>query len=404
MASVRRIQKEKELLAQGLIKPEDLARKEKNKICGFSSAYFQFNHMYKTICNYRELAADQIERTGRSDYAVYVFNHEDAPEGFFDNSMIQHAKATSSEIAFAMEYMSIFPSDSDGFFKRSLIDSCKPVNGFSLELKGDKDAYYFIGIDPARNQDNFGINIVKVKNGEMRMIRVISFSNTAFPEITKVIRGLLHDYNVIGVYVDAGGGGLSMKDLLGDPNTAGDIKEVLLDKDDESTIGRAGSRILTMVNFAPKWISDANFEMRSSMEHKKFLFPDLSIGNTFIRPEYDSADLEDEIVTEYFKMLDELQSVIMTATKTGVLHFDTPKGSRKDRYSALLLAHKAAYDFITASYQVRELPSGGTMGPGGLQFSSTDTEYDGWQESAIIDRIAKAKQGRPSNFGGAALQ
>lgn len=403
MANVRRIQKEKELIAKGLMTQEDTYKKEKNKVCGFSSAYFQFNHMYKTLCNYQQIAAEQNEKFGKSDYATYVFNYKDAPEGFFDSSMIEHAKATSSELAFTMEYMSVFPSDSDGFFKRSLIDSCRPAVPYSLEMRGDGKSKYFIGMDPARTNDNFAISIVKVsqETSEIRYVRTASFHKTAFHEISAFTRNLLYDYDVAGIYIDAGGGGLAMKDLLGDPTNAKGPNEVLLDKNDDDTIGRAGSRIVTMIDFSPRWISDANYEMRSSMEHKKLLFPELDSGSTFIKPEADLDDDEDTILAEHFKMIDELQSVTVTATKTGVLHFDVPKGKRKDRYSSLLLAHKAAYDFISSAYQLKELADGGVLGPNGLHTPEHESEYE-W-DSNIIEKIAKAKQGKSDNFHGASL-
>lgn len=376
MVNVRRIQKEQQNLQKGIVLPSK--KPANNKICGFSSAYFQFNHMYKTICDYRKFSAEAKQKGIKSDYAVNVFNFHDAPEGFFDEKMIDHAKSTSSSVAFAMEYLSEFPADSDGFYKRSLIESCKPTKGFYLEAKGEKDGRYILGIDPARNSDAFAINVIRIVGDTMRSVRTISFQNTPFPELATYIRELCRTYNVEAIGMDAGGGGLAMKDLLANPMTANGEFEIILDAEDEDTIGRKGRRILRMMNFSPKWILEANFDMRSSLEHKKLLFPDISLADTYIRPTASVEDTEDLMSVEYFKLLDELQSIVTSATKGGQLHFDTPNTHmRKDRYSSLLVAHRVAYDILKSSYGVKEIAAGA------LWIGNSVQVYDGTQQEDI---------------------
>jgi hypothetical protein len=193
------------------------------------------------------------------------------------------------------------------------------------------------------------------------------------------------------IAMDAGGGGLTMKDLLADPMTTLDKSKILLDMNDEENITREGRRIIKMVDFVPKWIADANFDMRASMEHKRLVLPDINMADTFIKPEADKNDLEDTMLDEYLKLIDELQSIIMTATKTGVLHFDTAGSHmRKDRYSALLIAHDAAYQFIKSGYETKELAEGGFLGPDG-KLMMGDADYE-WVDTKIIDEIAAAKR------------
>jgi len=43
------------------------------------------------------------------------------PEGFMDLSMIKMAQRKMSSYEFDMEYRCIFPKDSDGFFKASIV-------------------------------------------------------------------------------------------------------------------------------------------------------------------------------------------------------------------------------------------------------------------------------------------
>lgn len=399
MKNVRRIEKQKKLLAKGLIQEEDLIESTKNRVVGSSSAYFKFNHMYTTICRYVELARKEKEKTGKTDYCVNIFNYKDAPEGFFDDSMIAHAREITPEIIFRMEYLSEFPSDTDGFFKRSLLDSCisHGKNAFMLESKGEQGYKYFLGIDPGGNNDAFALSIVKLVNGEARLVRVISYMKTPLPIIAQDIRALMKDYDFLMIGMDDGGGGFAMRDLLADPMTAELESDIILDMDNEDSSSRVGRKILRMVNFNPKWISEANFDMRTAFEHKKFLLPAVETGDTHIKPLEDSSDIEDTMLAEYISAFNEVQSIVVTSSKSGSLHFDTQsQRMRKDRYSATLIAHKLLYDFIKEGFQQKELAIGGWLGARGLDSPENDNE--GWKETKIIDEIRAAQRKRFETF------
>lgn len=410
MARVRQIEKEEKLIKAGKLKKEDITTTEKNRILGFSSAYFRYNHMWTTINQYRETALEQKKKVGKSDYAVYVFNYQDAPKGFFDLDMIEHARKTSAEIIFRMEYLSEFPADSDGFFKRSLIDSCisRDDTAFSLEKHAGKDGIYFMGIDPARNHDAFAISIVKLVQNEMRLVRVLSYQNTPLPLIASEIRRLIRLYNVTLIGMDAGGGGLAMKDLLGDVITAADKEDIILDIDDENANNRHGKKILKMINFTSDWIHQSNFEMRASFEHKRLMLPNLRSGETFIKPDIGIEDVDDAMILEFFELVKELESIIVEVKKSGVMHFDTEKQSlRKDRYSSLLIAHRITADYIKSGFRQKELGMGGWLSGGG-NLITTDSEQDiidDWKITRTIDAIREINiNGRPGKYDGASLE
>ncbi len=285
-----------------------------------------------------------------------------------------------------MEYLSEFPQDSAGFFKRSLLDTCvsKVPNEFYLELEGEKGARYFMGIDPARNHDALAIVILKLVGEQMRLVRVMTYEKTPFPEIAEVIRKLLREYNIEMIGMDKGGGGLTLKDLLENPMTATAKSDIILDMDDELNMAKEGRKILRMVDFYTAWISDANFDMRSSFEHKKLMLPCYDSADTFVKPKIDLNDKDDIAVTEYFNTIEEITSIVMTATKSGSLHFDTLKqGARKDRYSAILIAHKILYDLIRSGYQKQELGTGGFLGS---RFGD-EAKQDEWKETITLEEI-----------------
>ncbi len=142
-----------------------------------------------------------------------------------------------------------------------------------------------------------------------------------------------------------------------------------------------------MIDFHSGWISEANFDLRTSLEHGKIRFPNYRSSTTYVKPQEDTEDPLDKSIVEYLKTMDETASIIMTATKSGQLHFDTPKeGGSKDRYSALLIAHKILSDIIRAGYQTVELGSGGFISPGGRLLGDVDSEYE-WKETRTIEEL-----------------
>ena len=77
-----------------------------------------------------------------------------------DSGQVARARATVHAGIYQMEYGAIFTTDSQGFFKRSLLESCTtspsdPVilpSGevwFESSLKGDTNKKYVFGVDPA---------------------------------------------------------------------------------------------------------------------------------------------------------------------------------------------------------------------------------------------------------------
>ncbi len=293
-----------------------------------------------------------------------------------------------------MEFESIFPSDSDGFFKRSLLDSCisKNADAFNLELLADEKGIYVIGLDPASEADNFGIVVVKITdNRSMKLVRCIALEKTPLPDAAEYIRLLVKQYNAHMVFMDKGGGGSAVRDLLANPDIVGNPNETILDMEDESNIGKPGKRMLKLIDFAPRWISEANYALRSSLEHKRLLFPaiyrsDVAVGNSLNETEEVTA------VTEFLALIEEVQSIVMTATPSGALHFDTPKrGMKKDRYSALLLAHKCAHEYITSLYQPATLISGGVLGSRGLIEAEEAEEMDWTGDLKILAQIEQMK-------------
>jgi hypothetical protein len=134
-------------------------------------------------------------------------------------------------------------------------------------------------------------------------------------------------FNIVRIFMDSQGGGKPMRDLL---QEGYNNHTPILDMDDETTLGKAGKRILQLVNPSTAWINDANFDTLAMFEHKDLRFPALPLS---------SDPIAEKLYEEVRVLKSQLLNIIVTQTARGVRHFDTPKkGQNKDLYSALVLA------------------------------------------------------------------
>jgi hypothetical protein len=295
-----------------------------------------------------------------------------------------------------MEYAACFVNDSQGFFRRSLIESCvtkdypaitignKPVV-FDAITQGNPNLHYVYGIDPASEQDNFSIVILEVHPDHSRIVYCWATNRNNFKERQKVglaqeydfysfcsrkIRDLMKTFPPIRIGMDAQGGGVAIEEALHDPGKLQDNEQLIwpiIDYDKaKDTDSQQGLHILELVQFAKAdWTSQANHGLRKDLEDKILLFPrfdNLTLGLAMekegknildddLNPLYDSVS---ECILEIEELKNELTTIVMTQTSTGPQardRWDTPevklpngkKGRlRKDRYSSLLIANMIA--------------------------------------------------------------
>jgi len=325
MKRVRYLEKMNELLKQGLISEDDIEGQAANKIIMTSSGYFKFNHMWKRMCAYWQ--AIREEEGGADKYAVHQVPYQLLSEGFLEMDNILTSKRDMSSLEFSMEYEAVMVSDSDGFFKASLLEKCSVDSDFSVEMVGAGDASYILGIDPSQGKGaRCGIIIVKLTE-PAGIVYVGALKNLSIPRTARKIQDLTHKYNIVRICMDSQGGGIPIKDLL--EEGYGD-RTPILDIDDKENFGKSGKRILEMVNPAPSWISTANFNLLSLLENRRLLFPFMP---------YITSGLEDEVYNDIKLLKSQLLNIVVSETTSGVRHFDTPKkGQNKDLYSALVLA------------------------------------------------------------------
>jgi hypothetical protein len=330
------------------------------------------------------------------DYSIIRIPYELIPKGFMDDKQVSRAKATIHAGIYNMEYAACFVNDSQGFFRRSLIESCvvkdspptmvdgKPVI-FNAIVQGDAKSQYVYGVDPASEQDNFSIVVLEVYPTHSRIVYCWATNRSNFKERQKIglatehdfysfcarkIRDLMRTFPPLRIGMDAQGGGVAIEEALHDPGKLQEHEQLIwpiIDYDkSKDTDSQQGLHILELVQFAKAdWTSQANHGLRKDLEDKTLLFPqfdNLTLGLAMekegknlieddLHPLYDSVS---ECILEIEELKNELTTIVMTQTSTGPNardRWDTPevklpngkKGRlRKDRYSSLLIANMIA--------------------------------------------------------------
>jgi hypothetical protein len=275
-----------------------------------------------------------------------------------------------------------FATDSNGFFKRSLIESCvtnEPINDiqFQPSLVGHPNKKYIYGVDPASEQDNFSIVVIELCGNHRRIVYVWTTTRNIHKE--KMKRGLSKDKDFYGycarkirelmvnfpcerIVMDSQGGGVAVEEALHDSDKLKEgelpIWPIIVDGEEKDSDDYQGHHILETVNFAKAdWVRDANHGLRKDFEDKVLLFPFFDALSLGFAVDEDRAgqriyDTLEDCICEIEELKDELATIVHTQTGTaGRDRWDTPeikmpggkKGRmRKDRYSALLMANMTA--------------------------------------------------------------
>tara|TARA_B100000073_G_scaffold341474_1_gene342892 strand:+ start:1271 stop:3247 length:1977 start_codon:yes stop_codon:yes gene_type:complete len=401
--NVKRMAAEKKAKELGVVlEEEEKEVKKDNQIILSGTAYYDFNHFatywkkWKSIIKskgeiskLREIfGEDPPENFDWTQYSIIRVPYELLPKGFMDADQVARSKATVHTGIYQMEYGACFTRDSQGFFKRSLIESCvvNPENSikngageeinFEAVLMGDKDKKYIFGVDPASEVDNFSIVVLEVNPDHRRIVHCWTTTRSEHKEKVKKgyssesdfysycarkIRDLMKLFPCAHIAMDAQGGGIAVMESLhdGDKLEEGEIPiwPTIDENKEKDTDNEHGLHILEMCQFAKyDWLSEANHGMRKDFEDKALLFPyfdTLSIAFSEHQDDIKNRmfDTLEECILDIEELKDELSMIQMTQTSSGRDRWDTPQvvvgtgkksKMRKDRYSALLMANMAA--------------------------------------------------------------
>ena len=410
--NVKEQAKRKAMIEAGLWNDEleKLEYKMGNQAIISGTADYAFKHFasywkrYKTIIESKgekqkleEIFNGEVpENFNWKDYTIIRIPYELIPKGFMDDKQVSRAKATIHTGIYNMEYAACFVKDSEGFFRRSLIESCVAseannilINNekiyFDAVTRGDPSKTYVYGIDPASEQDNFSIVILEVNSLCSKVVYCWTTNRSNFKERQKT--GLVNEYDFYGfcarkirnlmkifpaerIGIDAQGGGVAIEESLHDPSKLEEGEQLIwpvIDYDKhKDTDDQQGLHILELIQFAKaEWTAQANHGLRKDLEDKVLLFPrfdNLTLGlamedegkniiDSDLNPIYDSLS---ECILEIEELKNELTTIVMTQTSTGPNardRWDTPELKlqngkrgrlRKDRYSSLIIANMLA--------------------------------------------------------------
>lgn len=374
-----------------------------NQIIVSGTAYYSFNHFAAYHDKYRkfiksrgdqekimELVGDDWKNFDYRDFTVMRIPVDMLPEGFMDAAQVSRARATVNNGIYQMEYGAVFSSDSNGFFKRTLIEGCVVKEGcdivrpngevlpsrnvyFECRIAGDKDKMYIMGIDPAMAQDNFSIVIIELNSNcrkvvycwttnkdehKNKLMLGLTKENNYYAYCARKIRGLMVRFRIVNIAIDIEGGGRSVMESLNDVNLIREgelpLYPITNYEKPQDTDSMTGMHIIDVVNFSREdWTSQSNHGLRKDMEDKVLLFPafdavsflDADLTQTLS----DNEDSIEKCIQEIEELKNELSTISVSTTPvSGRERWDTPeiklpnskKGrQRKDRYSALLMAN-----------------------------------------------------------------
>jgi len=375
------------------------------------TAYYAFNHFYDYWLRYKQIIEsagdthklEEIFKGAVPDgfdwkqFSIFRIPWPKLPFGFMDETQVYQAKATVHRAIYNMEYGACFTRDSDGFFKRSLIEACvckDPIRlpsgdvQFSAGVRGNPNCEYIYGIDPASEQDNFALVILECHPDHRRIVYCWSINRQELRERIKKsgktqrksfytycarkIRDLMRVFPTNHIAIDTQGGGIAIMEALHDHDELdatrgerplwpwikqGDTDVFWWEKPGKPTDVEAGNHLLHMVQFAQAdFTRDANHGMKKDFESKITLFPYFDPATISEAISVDKIhgrdhDTLEDCVVEIEELKDELATIIHDQTTGGRDRWDTPevklpgnrKGRlRKDRYSALLMANMVA--------------------------------------------------------------
>lgn len=395
-----------------------------NQLILSGTAYYKHNHFYDYFKKWSNiiLSNGDIQKAkaflpegsnmndfSHKDYSVIRIPVELIQSGHMDMTQVNRIKASVNKDVYFREFSACFSDDSDGFFKRSLINSCTLSNNnvivksgetikFNPAIYGQTDKKYVYGIDPAYQGDNFAIVILEIHDTHRRVVHCwttqasdhkqrlkdgIVTENNYYLYCVRKIRDLMKRFQCAYIAMDKGGGGDAIKEAFTDTHRLLPGEEAIYPVIDhteapQETDFMQGEHILHIIKFTPEWITQANHALKKDMETRDIIFPyhdSISYAEAeFYNPIMVQAtgessllyDTLEDCMSEIEELKNELSTITISETTTGKEHFDTPekksagmkKGRlKKDRYSALVMANwiaRNAENLITRKLNTTE--------------------------------------------------
>jgi hypothetical protein len=339
------------------------------------------------------------EDFSHKDYCIIRMPSDLLPRGMMDATAIANARHTMDPARYDLEFGAIFSKDSNGFFPRTLIETCvtkEPVQlgndriQFGPRIRGDSACSYILALDPASEADNLAIVILENYNNHNRVVYCWTAQrkdimkrfkdkdteeNNFYAFIARKIRTLMQTFNIRYIALDTQGGGAAVSEALHDLKRleGGELPIWPICKEDPMFYpgtkdygydNEAGLHIIEMVNFSnAQYVMEANHGMRKDLMNKMLLFPyadavTLQVAEIYDKSTNEEVDTLQNCIYELDQLKEEMSCIVHSTTLNGRDRWDTPqtiepggkKGRlRKDRYSAILMANMLARRLFRSS-------------------------------------------------------
>ena len=334
-----------------------------------------------------------------------------------DDKTVASIKATSHESVYQMEMGAIFISDTEGFYRRSLIEraTCGKKNqifkdgeevNFSAMVKGNFYKRYVMSIDTASERDNFAVTLIELwvthrriiycwtinrKKYNKRLKKGLTKEHDFFRYCSNKIRDLMKLFTCERIVIDRFGGGIQLAGMLQDPFYCREgekpILEIIEDDKEKVTDNMEGHHILQFFNPTnADDVMNANHFLKQDLEEQNLIFPkydSVVLANALadekaagraqdnddsVDDEYQLYDTLENCMLEIEDIKNEMITIVHSKTDNGRDRWSTPevkgpnskKGRlKKDRYSSILMGNFIARQFnVVANPEINYKPVG----------------------------------------------
>jgi hypothetical protein len=333
-----------------------------------TSGYYQFNYWWEEILKmYAKIQA------GSKAHTLNFIPYTDLPEGFLDMAIVMDAMQNDPRHVFLTEWCAEWVADSEGAFPMSLLESARDPNVIPVQGRPptSKSRYVF-GVDVARERDSTAIVVTEL-GYPSKVVWISELEETPFPDQAKHLFSLIHRFDPVMIYMDAGGGGNSLRDYLADPQSVG-MPSSLKVVEPDANVYHSGKRILKMCDFTSSFIEDANNNTKALLEQSALKLP---AANNPIESLRKSGPAGNKKETDLVQVLiNQTASIVITPTgHTGRLRYGLPKNSsspggsqrnnlqvrKKDLYTAFILAGCCVYDLAFRPIEDKKLIESGII-------------------------------------------
>ncbi len=402
---------EDEMIAQGVMKPEERTILSRNKLILMSSASYQFEYLFQEIyLPYIDYVMDEKQKKGtveiegddkivvKPSYAVARISYQAVPErSIMDESVIEAAKAGGEHNPhFQREYCAQFVDVSGAYFNIKHLHDCTHKDGDypTIQLKGTSGAEYILAIDPSysssKNSDFFAMGVYLLDGDNKRITQVHTYAKAGgeLKEHHEYLTYILTNFNIVHLVIDGSGtefiDGYNESTIAKDRNLKLGYYTVDFESDNyEFEVRRARSQrnvsqrkfvypqvfnspslrqmneyLQTGINSNKVWFASRINANENALQAARgfqlpFSFKDKNDTVFKIQEFLDDQDLLIEITKR------QVATVEVKAGNTGVLQFDLPahlkkltgeNKPRKDNYTCLMMAYYASKHYFDIVY------------------------------------------------------